>query len=262
MALTILKLGGSIISHKYTDGDFAAEAVARLAQEIKQALTAKPQQLILIHGGGGKVHRLARQFGLKEGAKTAEQIRESLLTHYAVRELTQQVLGVLTEADLPIMPLPTSSIFTVKQGQPILLATDIIQQTLDKGLIPMLSGDMVLDDRVNFSILSGDRIATVLAKQLGADRIIFASDVDGLYSDDPKVNQYAKLIERIDIAKLKAFDLPTGQGDTSGQMLGKVASLIHDDNQTPVTIINGLAPGRLQQALIGQLVPSTLITAQ
>lgn len=259
MAPTILKLGGSIITRKYAGGEFNAVEAARLAHEIKQALEQQPQRLILIHGAGGKVHQLAKQFNLQNGAISPEQIRGSLLTHYAVRELTQQVIAALAEAELPIIPLPTSSIFGVKNGQPIVFGIELIQQALDKGLIPLLSGDMVLDDRANFSILSGDRIAVILAKEFNAQKIIFASDVDGLYDQDPKTNPQAKLIEQAELSSIDTTLTNESSIDTTNQMLGKIAALMKDESKIPVQILNGLVVGRLGQALTDQPVIGTII---
>ncbi|MFA5270566.1 MAG: uridylate kinase, partial [Patescibacteria group bacterium] len=81
MELTILKLGGSILTHKYDGGGFDASTANRLAGEIKQALIRSPQRLILIHGAGGKVHGLAKEFDLATGALTPQQIDGSLTTH-------------------------------------------------------------------------------------------------------------------------------------------------------------------------------------
>lgn len=259
MALTILKLGGSILTRKYQDGEFDAVVTDRLAREIKQALTKSPQRLILIHGAGGKVHQLAHQFNLQTGAKNPEQIDGALITHYAVRELTQQLLPILTKHGLSVVPLPTNSMFMVKNGQPEVSGATLIKQALDTGLIPLLSGDMAFDEQVNFSILSGDRIATILAQKFNAKKIIFASDVDGLYDSDPKTNPQAKLIERAELSSIDTAPTATSSIDATNQMLGKIAALMKNDNKIPVQILNGSVAGRLEQALIGEPVIGTVI---
>ena len=66
--LTILKLGGSIVTYKKQGGGLNKKVVQRLAQEIKTALGKKSRQLILVHGAGGKAHALAHRYGLQNGA--------------------------------------------------------------------------------------------------------------------------------------------------------------------------------------------------
>jgi isopentenyl phosphate kinase len=259
MDLTILKLGGSIITHKYEDGEFDQSATDRLSGEISKALTQKPQQLILIHGAGGQVHRLASDFKLKEGAKTPEQIAGALKTHAAVLTLTGQLLPILANYKLPIASLPTNSIFIIKNGKPEVIGIELIKQALELNLIPLLSGDMVFDDQVNFSIMSGDQVATILAQKFNAKRIIFASDVDGLYDSDPKTNPKARLIERAKLNDIDTTSTSTSSVDTTNQMLGKISALMKNGNKVPVQIINGTVAGRLEQALTAQSVIGTII---
>jgi len=259
MELTILKLGGSILTRKYQGGEFDPITADRLAKEIRQALGRFPQRLVLIHGAGGKVHQLAHDFDLQTGAKTPTQINGSLKTHHAVRELTQQLLPILANHNLPIAPLPTNSIFIIKNGQAAIPGIELIERALELGLIPLLSGDMVFDDQTNFSILSGDLVATMLAQKLNAHKIIFASDVDGLYDRDPKTNPEAKLIDR---ARLDSIDTTVGNTstiDTTNQMLGKITALMKDGNKIPVQILNGLVAGRLEQALTNQPIICTIV---
>ena len=73
----------------------------------------------------------------------------------------------------------------------------LIQKYIDNGFVPVLYGDAVLDQNEYFkyAILSGDQIITYLAKKLKANRVILSSDVDGIYTDNPKTNPDAKLID-------------------------------------------------------------------
>ncbi|MBN2585180.1 hypothetical protein JXA59_00830 [Patescibacteria group bacterium] len=259
MELTVLKLGGSILTHKYQSGEFDPVTADRLAQEIRQALTSSPQQLILIHGAGGKVHRLANESNLKTGAITPAQIDGSLKTHFAVCELTQQLLPILSNHNLPVTPLPANSMFLIKNGQLEIVGAELVERALKLGLIPLLSGDMVFDDQTNFSILSGDRVATVLAQIFKAKKIIFASDVDGLYDSDPKTNPQAKLIKQAKLNNIDTTADTTSSIDTTNQMLGKIAALMRDAKNISVQIVNGLVAGRLEQALTNQSVIGSLI---
>lgn len=259
MTLTILKLGGSIITHKYEGGEFDRETADRLVGEISRALAQKPQQLILIHGAGGKVHRLARDFNLKEGAKTPEQIAGVLKTHAAVLALTGQLLPIFDNYKLPIAPLPTNSMFMIKNGQPEVVGIELIKKALDLNLIPLLSGDMVFDDQANFSIMSGDQVAAILGQKLNAQKIIFASDVDGLFDSDPKTNPKAQLIESAKLNDIDTTSTSTSSIDTTNQMLGKIGALMKGKNKIPVQIINGTVAERLEQTLSDQPVIGTII---
>lgn len=256
--LTILKLGGSILTRKNGKNDFAKRTAVRLAQEIRKA---HPYPLIIIHGGGRETHRLAKKFKLQGGAKTREQIIGSLKTHLAAAELTQALSEVLLTQALPIFPLQTSAIFMINNGKPTLQTSKTIEQALRQNLIPMFSGDMVPDSQVNFSILSGDTIASVLADKFKAQRIIFATDVDGLYNKDPKTYQNARLIERLSLRELKEMLLllPRTERDATGEMMGKITKMAHRKKSIPITLVNGLKKDYLYKILIGRKVRGTYI---
>ncbi|OGB74102.1 hypothetical protein A2V68_02090 [candidate division Kazan bacterium RBG_13_50_9] len=256
--LTILKLGGSIITHKNLDGRFNAPVVRRLGKEIKKA---RPYPLILIHGAGGRTHRLAKQFKLQGGAKSHSQIIGSLATHLAAAQVTQDLSQTLLKEGLPVLPLQTSAVFAAVSGRAKLISPPLIQQALNAGLIPMLSGDMVLDRQTNLSILSGDSIAITLADTFNAKRIVFATDVDGLFNKDPKTYRNARLIEKLTPKQLKEMLLvvPKTERDATGEMLGKIAKISTPKRPVPISIINGLRSGRLEKALCGRGVIGTHI---
>ena len=60
-ALTVVKLGGSVITKKDEDkAEVRADVLARLAAEIAYAQAQKPSPLIVVHGAGPFGHVLAR----------------------------------------------------------------------------------------------------------------------------------------------------------------------------------------------------------
>ena len=66
----------------------------------------------------------------RTGAKTPAQIDGSIKTHHAVRELTQQLLPILANHNLPIATLPTNSMFIIKKSQATILGIE--RSTLDR----------------------------------------------------------------------------------------------------------------------------------
>src|SRR5437867_10128200 len=50
-------------------------------------------------------------------------------------------------------------------------------------VIPVTFGDVVHLERAKYSILSGDALMTMLAKALRPSRVVFATNVDGVYKD-------------------------------------------------------------------------------
>ena len=94
----------------------------------------------------------------------------------------------------------------------------------------------------------------LVGEVFGARAIILIKDVDGLYTDDPKSDPRAELIEEIgaaDLLKMKLRTLPIEPAVLHLLTRAKLARSIR--------IINGLKPGNLTRALAGETV-GTLIT--
>jgi len=91
------------------------------------------------------------------------------------------------------------------------------------------------------------------AEVLGASRVIFVKDEDGLYTDDPKKDPNAKHIPRISAQELIEKDLPDVVVERV--VLEYVTRAKHCKE---LQIINGLKPGMLTRALAGEPVGSII----
>ena len=105
-----------------------------------------------------------------------------------------------------------------------------IQDALKLGFIPILFGDVVFDDTLGITILSGDKIVPYLALELKAEKIIMLTDVEGVYDDNPKKNQNAKLLREINLkdkellTKISA-NASSGKTRVTGEMEKKLLEL-------------------------------------
>ena len=94
---------------------------------------------------------------------------------------------------------------------------------------PVLYGDAVLDEKLGFTILSGDQLVAYLAIKYKAQKIVIGVDTDGLFDCDPKTNPNAKAYKHLTLAELKQIQPKLGKAagtDVTGGMAGKIAELI------------------------------------
>ena len=87
------------------------------------------------------------------------------------------------------------------------------------GLVPVLYGDVVLDDEITFSILSGDEIIYILCKNLityKVSKAIFATDIEGIYVRGDKKNYVVSRISSDEIDNLQLADMGTKIDVTEG----------------------------------------------
>ena len=137
----------------------------------------------------------------------------------------------------------------------------IIKQLLDTGLVPVMYGDAVLDTEQGFAILSGDQLIVRLAIELDAERVIFGSDVDGIFTSNPKLNPEAKLITKVSLSNMTADVGDTTFTDVTGGMMGKLNEAEDAVKAgTEVVFLNATADNRVRMALRGEKVMGTLLT--
>jgi len=258
--LTILKLGGSVITEKDKPFTPNVHAIKRLAEEISRD-NFKP--LIMIHGGGSFGHPVAKKYGIAEGFKNDSQLFGVSETHEAMVTLNRLFVKSLLEHRLPAFSFPPSSFIVTRNGRIKTFNEEILKAAIELGLIPVLYGDVVFDVEKRFAILSGDQIAAALAIRLNAERLIMGIDVDGLYDSDPKKNPSAQLITDItlkDLAKLIRNISGSQVPDVTGGMLGKILELkAAVEHGVEALIINALSPNNVYKALKGEEVIGTRI---
>ncbi len=91
---------------------------------------------------------------------------------------------------------------------------------------------------------------------LGARKVIFVKDEDGLYTDDPKKNPSATFIPRISVQEL--IDKPLRDLVVEPVVLHNMLKAVH---VREIQIINGLKPGNLVRAIEGEPVGTTIYVA-
>ena len=134
-----------------------------------------------------------------------------------------------------------------------------MRSALKHGLVPVLSGDMVFDSALGGSVCSGDQVISCLSSKLKISRVVFATDVDGIFTADPKKKRDAKLIECVSARKLK-FKKSISRAkttDVTGGMRGKVAEL--SKIRSKIYVANALKPERIYKLLVGKKALSTRI---
>ena len=101
-----------------------------------------------------------------------------------------------------------------------------------------------------------------IAKKLKAKRLIFGTDIDGVYTADPKKDSKAKLIDRLSISVMNKKTKIHGSlnTDVTGGMFGKIQEAGEAARSgIEVLIVNALKPDIIQNALLGEKVKGTYI---
>lgn len=215
----VVKLGGSAITDKTKTSTPRLEVIHNAIDEI----ASYRGQLILLHGGGSFAHPFVSKAALRNGFKQDSQLASISDIELNLDQLTR-IIGVgLVLKHRPFVPLSPMSFMTLREGRVIRSFLDPITAALRLDLIPLIHGDLAFDEVRGCGIVSADRIASLLGEKIGISRVLFGSDVDGLYDGNPKMASKAKLIAQVDRSNyLEVFKAlkPSGS-DVTGGMRGK-----------------------------------------
>jgi hypothetical protein len=132
-----------------------------------------------------------------------------------------------------------------------------VQEILNLGELPVFlpSAFLFSKDALEKSWdVTSDSIAIYLAGQLGLHKVILVTDVDGVYTCDPKKSSDAKLIR-----KLSARDLlEMGERTSVDKFLPKLLLQLHVE----CLVVDGLYPQRVEAIVNGKETVCTKITPQ
>ena len=134
-------------------------------------------------------------------------------------------------------------------------ARNTFQALLQMGVIPIVNeNDTVSTYEIQFG--DNDTLSAIVAALIGADLLILLSDIDGLFSDDPRTTPGAKfidLVENLDEHFLRMGKATTGSKVGTGGMATKLsAAKIATSAGADMVIANGEDPHVLHKILEGR----------
>jgi glutamate 5-kinase len=134
-------------------------------------------------------------------------------------------------------------------------ARNTLQRLLELGMVPIVNeNDAVATEEIRFG--DNDRLAALVANLVHASLLVMLSDIEGLYSADPRT-QRAELLEHVDdvnaVGGLRAGRSRSGIG--SGGMASKIEAVrIATASGVGVVIANGRRPNVVADILRGKPV--------
>lgn len=204
----VLKIGSSLLVNEAT-GQVKNTWLNALADDI---LTARErgQQIIIVTSGAVAVGR--RALGLpagklllpqKQAAAAVGQIR---LAHYYQEVLAERGLNV---AQI-LLTLDDS-----EDRKRYLNARNTLNTLLDIGTIPVINeNDTVATSEIKVG--DNDRLAARVAQMASADALVIFSDIEGLYTANPRKDPTAKLIPVVEKLTPEIEAMADGAGSSVG----------------------------------------------
>ncbi|KAG7177687.1 Isopentenyl phosphate kinase-like [Homarus americanus] len=175
----VIKLGGSAITEKSLPETFKEAAIRESVKLVKLCVN-KGLKVVVVHGAGSFGHQQAKEYKVTGG-----WMRDSggSQVNYGF-SLTR------------VSCMKPCGNWTTQDGKVVQSGVSAVSSFLGAGFVPVLHGDCVLDTVTGCTILSGDTVIKTLCKELAVGKVVFLTDVAGIYDKPPQVPG-AKLIPNI-----------------------------------------------------------------
>ena len=219
----VVKYGGNAMS-RAADVAFAADVAL---------LRAVGLRVVVVHGGGPQISALSSELGLEaqfvDGRRVTDDATLRAVTMALLGEVSPRLVGLLlaagaqatgvagTDSDLvSVSPAPKMGyVGDVTDVDPTLLLT-----LLDNGMVPVVASLGRGTDGQTYNV-NADAVAAALAVALDADKLIYLTNVAGLYEDFGTPD--STLLSDVSIGRLREL---LDQGALNAGMVPKISGVV------------------------------------
>ncbi len=260
----LLKLGGSVITHKHDSPPrLAINNVRRIAKELQGVSSP----MIVVLGGGAHGHQAAHSFGYGNPTTPSTKLIAGIpQIRRNMTELSSSIEHIFSQNGINSVVIPPFASTFLNDGEIISFSLSIMERTIESGINVITHGDVCYDLQRGAAILSGDTVITYLAHSMHPKRILIGTDVDGIFDGNPRNNPHAKVVPRIDSSNREQILSQVESSsaiDVTGGMLKKVQELLSIQGGNIESIIFNLTvPGRLERLINGKSVICTKVLSR
>ena len=229
----LLKLSGEALGGASGQG-ICPESVNDMAKQIQEVRDLGVQVVIVI--GGGNIFRglTGSERGIERATGDYMGMLATVINSLALQDALEK-LGVATRVQ--------SAITMHQVAEPFIRRRAV--RHLEKGRVVIFGGG------TGNPYFSTDTAAALRANEIGADVILKATKVDGIYDSDPKKNPKAKRHQRISYLQALKEQL---------KVMDSTAFSMCMDNKMPIIVFDLFKPHNLRRVVLGEEV-GTLVTS-
>lgn len=258
----VIKIGSSSLHHPQTGGlDYIK--LEKLVRELCD-LRNQGKDVILVTSGAIAVGKKAVALKDFQASSEAEAIAVkqacSAVGQAKLMMTYQRIFAEYNQIAAQILMTKNTIVDDLNRYN----AHNTFSQLLKMGVIPVVNEN---DTVATYEIEIGDNdtLSAIVAALVDADLLILLSDIDGLYTDDPRKNPDAKFIEQVDDLTEELMGMgkaTTGSSVGTGGMNTKmIAAKISTSSGIDMVIANSKDVGVIHQVAVGENA-GTLFTAQ
>jgi acetylglutamate kinase len=260
-SVVVVKFGGNAMESPELAAQFAEDVV------LLHSVGLKP---VVVHGGGPQISELMERLGKKaefrDGLRVTDAETVDIARMVLVGKVNRDIVASLNvhgpvavglsgeDAGLIVASARNPELGFV--GDVAAVNPSIVEKLLAEGIIPVLS-TIGADREGQAYNINADTVAAAVAEALGAEKVIFLTDIAGLLAD---VGDPTSLISSTTAAQLQgAID----RGELTGGMIPKVAACIHavGHGVGSAHILDGRVPHVVLLELFSDAGVGTMVTA-
>lgn len=261
--ITLIKLGGSIITNKEVPMMVREDVLHRLVQEIAQFRKETGKLCIVGHGQGSFAHAPALRYKTMEGFVHKESPMGMAITQDSAAQLNRIVVRQFLSEQIPAVSFLFSNSMVLEAKKARHWCGEVLLQYLEKGLVPVTGGDVIVDAKQGCTIWSTEQVLAYLAEELPksgytVEKVIHVAEVDGVLDASgqviPEINRHSSEHVKKLITGTKGFDV-------TGGMWHKIEeSLQLANHHIQSVILSGMEKDNLYNCLMNKAYRGTLIT--
>jgi acetylglutamate kinase len=251
----IREFSGKTVVIKYGGHAMESDDLAELFATDVVLMRLIGMNPVVVHGGGPQISELMRRLGKEpefvDGRRVTDAETVDIVRMALVGKVNREIVARINRHGSYAVGLSgeDAGLIRVDQRDPRLgfvgdvraIDPTIVHRLLREELIPVIATVGVDDEGQAYNI-NADTVAGAIASAVDAEKLVYLTDVAGVYSDWP---DESSLLGRVDIAGLQQL---VAEGKVSEGMIPKVESCI-DALRTGVRRAHVL-DGRLPHALL------------
>lgn len=231
----VIKIGSSSLTHSET-GELNLLKIEKLVR-ILCDLKGEGRDVVLVSSGAIAAGRQALG-GQKKPVTISEKQAYAAVGQARLMMVYQKLFSEYNHVAAQILLTKDTMSSEISRYN----AQNTFDELMNLGAIPIVNeNDTVSTHEIQFG--DNDRLSAIVAALIGADLLILLSDIDGLYSDDPKKNPdacFISLVEEITPQLLQMGKDTAGSDVGTGGMAAKLAAArIATDSGSDMVIANG-----------------------
>lgn len=214
----VIKIGSSLLVDE-EHGTIHRKWLSALAEDVAR-LSARAQEVVIVSSGAIAVGR--RHLKFADGNLRLEEKQASAAT--GMLRLAHAYQEELAHYDLTLAQV-LMTLDDSENRRRYINARNTLETLLRRGAVPLINeNDTVATDEIRLG--DNDRLGARVAAMISADTLILLSDVDGLYTADPRRDETATVIPEVHEITPE-IEAMAGQAQTSvgsGGMVTKLAA--------------------------------------